>query len=275
MKLLFALLFPIAVAGLRTNTNTGTGALRHGMLRSTPGCEADHTADMTKPMEEVIRENPGVDMNCYFEKAGELYSAVPGHDPGLRFWVHPVLDTPDYTQAWRGAESMKQDPATCPGGWHGERSGPLATFRFDGLEMQTHLDCGYYAYDDLYFYALGWLKGQGRLDGSLLSNATAWEEQAAKECERIRQEIDPKPEETSLMYNELHNGELSRQGACAQKESCTDRPTIREFKLHTYTKCLMGGKRTAAGEMAYGYSRACLLEDNMIGHGVECGPYPA
>merc|ERR1719401_1068418 len=248
----------------------------HGLASrnsASPWCEADHTADMKKPMEQVIAENPGADMNCYFEKAGEINAAKPGHDPGLRFWVHPVFFTPDYTAA--NSENMKADPVTCPGGWHGDGTGPLATIHYEGGEVSTHLDCPFYSYDDFYFYSLGWLRGQDRLNGALLSNATAWEEQAAAECEKIRQEIQPLPEETSLLYNAEQNGAIATKANCAIQESCTTPITIREFKLHVYTKCLMGGKRTAAGEMAYGYGRACLLPgQQMIGHGVECESVP-
>jgi hypothetical protein len=168
-------------------------ALRKRVKWETPWCTDDHSADLTKPMEQVVRENPGADMFCYFEKAGAIYSNVPGHDVGLRLWVHPSSPPSqpvDYKQ--KSMESLsptwglKHDPATCADGWKGDNTGPLVTNYFvgKGKNISTHLDCAFYAYDDFYMYSLGWLRGQGRIDGRKLTNATAWEEQAANECRK-------------------------------------------------------------------------------------------
>lgn len=272
------LLLPVTALRKRLEANAAMTDMHRllSMTVNSPSCQEDHMADMPKPMEQVIRENPDADMNCYFEKAGYMYSAIPGNDKGLRFWVHPVTETPDYKMiATNGAEGMKADPVTCKGGWKGDGTGPLKTFHYEGGTVNSHIDCGYYSYDDLYFFTLGWLRGQGRIDGRLLSNATAWEEQAAKECAKMKEEIQPKPEETSLLYNAQQNKVIASRSSCSLKPDCKNPVTPREFKLHVYTKCLMGGKRTFANEMAYGYGRACLLkEKNMIGHGVECQHLP-
>lgn len=289
MMLLCVLLLPGAAIGIRTQvqqaewlpkyTGGGMAVLPPEGLRQAAmaDCQVDHTADMTKPMEQVISENPGVDMMCYFQKASQIYAETPGNDPGVKFWVNPIPQHfGSYTDfAQKGVDYMKTDPITCNGGWKGDGKGPLATIHYDGGTISTHLDCEYYGYDDFYFYSLGWLRGQGGLDGSLLANNTAWEQQAAKECEKIGQEIQATPEETTLLFNAQQNGVIASKASCALKEDCPAPITVREFKLHVYTKCLMGGGRTIGHETAYAYLRACLLKGNMIGHGVECENVPA
>jgi hypothetical protein len=171
---------------------------------------------------------------------------------------------------------MKHDSATCADGWKGDDTGRLVTNYFVGVgkNISTHLDCAFYGYDDFYMYSLGWLRGQGRIDGRKLTNATAWEEQAANECKKMKEEIQPTPEETTLLYNAEQNARISQAAGCSLSPQCPNPITPREFKLHVYTKCLMGGKRTFAQEMAYGYGRACMLTESMIGHGVKCENIP-
>jgi hypothetical protein len=279
--LLCLLLLPGAATALRKRIETNAAMTDmqrlSNMVFASPKCQEDHTADMTKPMEQVISEHPDADMHCYFEKASEIYTAVPGHDPGLHFWVHPTSPAPiDYKMLASPASmaGMRSDPILCPGGWKGDGTGTPATMHYEGGSVSTHLDCLCYAYDDFYFYSLGWLRGQG-LDGQLLSNATAWEEQAANECKKMKEDIQPKPEETTLLYNAEQNNIIGQKAWCSLRPECSTPITIREFKLHVYTKCLMGGKRTFATEMAFGYGRGCLFkEKNMIGHGVECEHLP-
>merc|ERR1719401_2426622 len=110
----------------------------------------------------------------------------------------------------------------CGDVWKGDGTGPLATNYFvgRGRNISTHLDCSHYSYDDFYFYSLGWLRGQGRIDGRKLSNATAWEDQAANECKKMKEEIQPMPEETTLLYNAEQNARIAQGVGCARNPQC-------------------------------------------------------
>jgi hypothetical protein len=271
--LLCELLLPGAVTALRKQVEANaalTDMHRHSnMVVGDPWCQVDHTSDMTKPLEQVMRENPGADMGCYFKKAAEIYARDPSHDGAIAYWMHPSSPAPmDYKAAALGGNTIK-----CAD-WKGDGTGEVITNAYLGGSISTHADCGFYAYDDFYFYSLGWLRGQG-LDGRKLSNATAWEEQAANECKKMKEEIQPTPEETTLLYHCEQNGLIGLKVGCSLHPNCPNPITIRDFKLHVYTKCLLGGKRTFAEEMAIGYGRGCLFkEKNMIGHGVVCEHIP-
>mmetsp|Transcript_78419 Transcript_78419/g.181924 ORF Transcript_78419/g.181924 Transcript_78419/m.181924 type:complete len:294 (+) Transcript_78419:74-955(+) len=233
--------------------------MREGGSGSPYECNQKHPKDLYRPVIQVLNEHPGIDGFCYFGFAAFWL----GYSP-----VHNFLQT-----SRTGVLSMRQNPMTCAN-WSGHGSGPKQVGSFELGSFTSHIDCHYYQYDDLYYYSLGWLKNQG-LDGSRMSNYTAWRELAAEECEKIRQEYHFTPEESSVGRHVDDNNRISMHSGCAWTGASLShfckKPTVREYKLHVYTKCLLGH---AADEMAYGYMRACLLPGNVIGHGPECGTCP-
>jgi len=262
-----------------------TLGLGHSVSRiGDPRCGGwrNNTEDLKRPIREVMAEHPGIDGFCYFDQA--------------EAWISPMPDAPDYLQMGAdGASAMRNNAmaGTCPKAMkYPTGKGPLVTVTFDAGTLSTHLDCPYYVYDDLYFYSLGWLKGQ-RLDGSLMSNATAWEALARKECDRIQETYNFTDDEITMeKHGQSHGDKGENQyiyyksqftvtGNCliastaaifagGKVEHVCEPITSREFASHAYGKCLLGGNAGDAAEMAYAYSRACLLPNNMIGHESEC-----
>ena len=70
--------------------------------------------------------------------------------------------------------------------YSGLSSGPLITYRFEGVEnLTTHLDMDHYLYDDLYAYSLGFLQGQG-LEPAWMKNTSLWVALSKQRCEEIQ-----------------------------------------------------------------------------------------
>lgn len=268
------LLIALALQGLRLAAAAEAGevqqasadAAREGIPPYNPtpkvwGCGGWvlHPGDAYRPIPEVLKEHPGVDGYCYFE--------------GIEVWIWYYGKIADYESlghelalgmregSMAGACSQKYTDGT----------GPLETATFDAGTVSSHIDCEYYHYDDLYFYSLGWLRGQ-RLDGSKLKNATAWEELAAQECQRLDDTYHFRPEELSIHQhgNSGDNLVFMQKSICAfSGDGNCEKVTSRDFALHVYAKCLLGIQH-AAEEMAYSYMRACLTPGNVIKHGPEC-----
>merc|ERR1719436_1784025 len=140
-----------------------------------------------------MAEHPDVDGFCYFQ--------------GSEAWIQPSPPNPDYVEMGKASTlDMRNNGMTgvCitsyPTG-----QGPLKTAHFDAGTVSSHIDCNYYEYDDLYFYSLGWLKNQ-RLDGSLMSNATAWEALAREECDSMQKKYDIKDEELTIASHGQSHG---------------------------------------------------------------------
>mmetsp|Transcript_57765 Transcript_57765/g.119387 ORF Transcript_57765/g.119387 Transcript_57765/m.119387 type:complete len:319 (-) Transcript_57765:94-1050(-) len=176
--------------------------------------------------------------------------------------------------------------------YSGLSSGPLITYRFEGVEnLTTHLDLDHYLYDDLYAYSLGFLQGQG-LEPAWMKNTSLWIALSKQRCDEIQAKYNFTKDE--LILNEWldRNIVLAVMTGCSTEwphpwngstnpainemagwRSSTDcKPvTHREYAKHFYVKCLLGHRNSAA-DMAYSNSRACLLDGNHIGHFSEC-PY--
>jgi len=250
---------------LRHGTPSGSGPHVRGQ------CGQFKPSDLVRPIREVLAEHPGVNGFCYFA--------------GAEAWISQQAPEPDYVQSSKAAVlGMRNNvamPGTCTMSYP-EGQGPLKTAHFEGGTVSSHIDCNYYEYDDLYFYSLGWLKNQ-RLDGSLMSNATAWEALAREECDRLQEMFHFRDEEITMQKHGqrgdnmviLAKSQVAFSGKCQiimkmpPSRTC-DPITSREFASHAYGKCLLGGAAGDAAEMAYAYSRACLLPGNIIGHESAC-----
>lgn len=216
----------------------------------TSECGKRHPEDLYRPVKDVLHEHEDIPGSCYFQFAA--------------FWIgyEPTGDFRDAASS--GIEFMRSNNMTCPT-FAGDGKGEAITWEYEGGTLHSHKDCGYYTYDDLYFYSLGWLKNQ-RLNGSLMSDPAAWKALAEEECADIQRQYRFTDEESSVGKHVDSNPVINERANCAISRRCPP-VTVREFKLHVYTKCLLG---LAATEMAYGYSRACLLPGNHVGHGSEC-----
>lgn len=210
-------------------------------------CGLDHSEDLYRPIPKVLASHPGVDGNCYFEC----------HAP----WMTYLGEISDYVGTGQNAvRSMRGTPGMCPLD-PGLDKGPLTDLHYLGdaggrntvITLHSHLDCMHMRGDDVYCHALGWLKNQG-VDGTLMSNATAWREQAARSCEGFQQKYGFTDAEITV-------------GKHIDDQKWIWGGPARNLVLHAYHKCLLGH---APEEMAYCMSLGCLLPGNVVGHGRWC-----
>jgi len=208
-------------------------------------CGLNHSEDLYKPIPEVLREHPGVDGFCYFER----------HAP----WMVYNGRTTNYVVGGQSAVAgMRSNPVMCPND-PGQGKGPKVPLHYVGVNLESHVDCLHMLGDDIYCHALGWLRNQ-RLDASLMENATAWEALAEEECSRMMRTYKFTEEEVTVGKH-LDDQDVIWYGP---------RATARNLNLHAYHKCALGTMH-AADEMAYCMSLSCLLPPgNMIGHGPWC-----
>mmetsp|Transcript_40652 Transcript_40652/g.81914 ORF Transcript_40652/g.81914 Transcript_40652/m.81914 type:complete len:255 (-) Transcript_40652:388-1152(-) len=198
--------------------------------------------------------HPGVDGFCYFEN--------------LAPWFKGISSITNYSVYGRAA-AVGIRKTICP--YLGEGKGPIVNFTFDMGTLNLQLDHCSNRQDDPYCYSFGWLKNQG-LDAAMMrNNYTAWKELGEAECERLQDKYRMLDEEVIVGRHVYDNIFLYRKTLCAIEGDC-QRPTARDFAVHVYTKCQLGGN--AAMEMAYCYNRGCLLPGNRIRHGSECGDLP-
>uniref|UniRef100_A0A7S0AK62 Uncharacterized protein n=1 Tax=Pyrodinium bahamense TaxID=73915 RepID=A0A7S0AK62_9DINO len=147
-------------------------------------------------------------------------------------------------------------------------AGPEMALHYDGGNITwTHARSFIDIVDDPYCYSLGWLKGQN-LDGALMSNRTAWEEVARRECEMIQEEYRFDDEEVTVGRHIFTTPVYFKQTWNSLKGAGPP-ITKRLHKEHVYTKCQLGDG--APAEMAYCYYKGCVLPGNRIGHSTECG----
>lgn len=206
-------------------------------------CGLNHSADLYKPIPQVLAEHPGVDGYCYFEF----------HAP----WMAYNEKTRDYVATGKNAVVyMRNNPIMCPND-PGMDKGPLTDIKYLGdngtVILHSHLDCMHMSGDDVYCHAMGWLKNQ-RFDDSLMSNATAWEALNEQECDRFQQTYNFSEEEITI-------------GKHIDDQDWIWGGPQRNLVLHGYHKCLLGH---GAEEMAYCQSLSCLLPGNEVGHGGWC-----
>mmetsp|Transcript_9097 Transcript_9097/g.15600 ORF Transcript_9097/g.15600 Transcript_9097/m.15600 type:complete len:305 (+) Transcript_9097:94-1008(+) len=246
--------------------------------------EAVFETDMRMPINQWLQENPSLDSD-YFVQWGVNRSYGE-----LMFWdgVHNVSDYVEFGQT--GAALWFDLPD-----YLGEGKGPRTTWSVEGSVITSrHLDAGSYLPDDAYCWTFGWLKGQG-LDGTLMSDKSAWEAVAERECQKIGDALStylPEDNHTvyrHVMWNRVWPAALNcnivdgprpeawmREDVDCNAVDCSMmyvdasdcKPvTKNQLREHVYRKCLFG---FAATEVAYCYSRGCLLNGNEIGHGSEC-----
>mmetsp|Transcript_84230 Transcript_84230/g.265922 ORF Transcript_84230/g.265922 Transcript_84230/m.265922 type:complete len:212 (+) Transcript_84230:804-1439(+) len=195
--------------------------------------------------------HPGVDGFCYFQN--------------LAPWFAGINSITNYTQYGRKALAGIHQ-ALCP--FLGYGNGPLVNFTFDMGTLHLQLDHCSDRQDDPYCYSFGWLRNQA-LDSDLMNNYTAWKELGRAECRRLQEKYHILDEEVTVGRHVYDNIWLFRKALCAIQGNCT-RPAARDFAVHLYTKCQLGGD--AAMEMAYCQARGCLLPGSRIRHGPECAP---
>jgi len=126
--------------------------------------------------------------------------------------------------------------------------------------------------DDLYCYALGWLRNQG-LNESLMSDWDAWAKVASRECQKLNDEYAFTEDELTMWQHCNGWGATMWRCGCSAgfRGGDCNRVSKREFAFHAYHKCLIG-THAAGTEIAYCNSRACLLPNNTIGHHKDCSP---
>jgi len=252
----------------------------------TPEEEAVFETDMRMPITQWIPQNPSLNSD-YFPWWGVNRSYGE-----LLFWLG-AHDVDDYEEQGK----MSAESWSTSENYLGEGQGPRATWSVEGSVLTSrHLDYpGCYLADDAYCWTLGWLKGQG-LDGTLMSNKSAWDAVTDRECKKIGDALSSYlPEENHtvyrhVMWNRIWPVGLNCNLINGPREPARSADTIdcnvvdcnmlwngnpstckpitkNQMREHAYRKCLFG---FAATEVSYCYSRACLLNGNEIGHGSEC-----
>jgi len=223
------------------------------LARTYPGiCTEAHPLDSFRPIPTVLAEHPETNGNCYFKPIADYLGDSPEYDPlSFKYIVS------QFTPSQNGMEATI-----------------LST---TGDNLTTHLDniWGSYPYDDGMCYAEGWLKGQS-LDGLDFSDTSAMYERAGRDCEKMRQRNNWTGFEREVTAGTMafDNERIMHAAECSAGQhaaGCTP-ATLRDYDLHLYPKCLLGGSFTLTTQMVWCYARACLLEGNLIKHGMECYP---
>jgi len=218
-------------------------------------CGLNHSADLYRPIPEVLAEHLGVDGFCYFEF----------HAPWMGYTGSPLEVTDFLSLAEDARVAMRKSPDMCPLMSpidKGMNKGPAMEIMYKGDNgsiitlHDPHVDCIHINGDVKYCHALGWLGNQ--VDTALMIDPDAWRTLAETECERLNQTYKFTTEEITL------------------GKHIDDQPVIfgvngpaRNLALHGYHKCLLGH---GAVEMAYCAHLSCLLPgtSNQIGHGDRC-----
>mmetsp|Transcript_55532 Transcript_55532/g.153732 ORF Transcript_55532/g.153732 Transcript_55532/m.153732 type:complete len:309 (-) Transcript_55532:76-1002(-) len=191
-------------------------------------------------------------------------------DPFCHFKNHAMWFTNSYRasnySAGRGTpSSLGEVDYLCDS--KGRVDGPEVSLSYDaGIITWNHVRNCIDVIDDPYCFSLGWLKGQS-LDGSLLTNASAWNELARQECAKIREEYAFNDEEVTVGRHVFTVPVYFRRTWNSLKGTGTP-ITKRLHKEHVYAKCLLGDG--APTEMSYCYFKGCVLPGNRIGHYSEC-----
>jgi len=219
---------------------------------TTSHCGNSNLAELSMPITEWRRKHQDIDAFCHFENHA--------------LWFQGAGAVTDYNQYGRACRSCYTE-SSCICEYLGEGNGPSRSITYDaGTITWNHIDHCVDLIDDPYCYSLGWMKNQ-RLDGRLMSNYSAWKALGVAECEAIQEEFDFQPEEVTVGRHVALTPFYFKGAYCALYGNCAP-ITQRLHKMHVYTKCLLGD---AAPEMAYCYYKGCVLPDNRIGHGSECG----
>eukprot|EP00930_Biecheleria_cincta_P016419 TRINITY_DN1335_c0_g1_i1.p1 TRINITY_DN1335_c0_g1~~TRINITY_DN1335_c0_g1_i1.p1 ORF type:complete len:310 (-),score=39.38 TRINITY_DN1335_c0_g1_i1:81-1010(-) len=215
-------------------------------------CGLNHTADLYKPIPQVLAEHPGVDGYCYFEY----------HAPWMVYQGYSQRDITDFSVSAEIARlSMRSNELMCPND-PGMNKGPAREIKYLGDNGSTitlfdrHVDCVHIAGDVKYCHALGWLGNQ--VDTSLMIDPDAWRALNERECERLNETYKFSDEEITVGKH------IDDQEWIFTKDG-----RARNLALHGYHKCLLGH---GAEEMAYCAHLSCLLPgtSDQIGHGVAC-----
>jgi len=235
--------------------------------------EAEFEKDMHMPIKQWLKENPDLNSD-YFVKFGIRRGYWE-----LTFW-QGVHDVTDYS-ATQGIEIWASWP-----GYLGIGNGPHVTLNIEGSNITSHADAPSVIPDDAYCWTFGWLQGQG-LDGSLMSNKSAWDALNEQECNKIGEALAVDfPEENHTVYRHVMWNRIWPEGLNCNivdvvpgktgsvpsfiksrgASSCTPM-TKNNLREHVYRKCLFGFAPT---EMAYCNIRGCVMAGAEIGHGFEC-----
>jgi hypothetical protein len=244
-------------------------------MRMFQDCNEKHPGDLYKPSKQVIKEHPGVDLNCWYH-----------------FYASYLVNTQyNFTGLFRDTEEQFGNNAG---------AGQLRTLHLPNGEVLTTRDegkqhWGNYAYDDTMCYQLGWMRGQ-RLDKHIqkLSNDEEWLKIVEDECRHL---VDLVNESDRWMFDEdskyMTVGHMSDDnfrimdaseclwtplGAPCKTQyqaQPVQKATLLDWAVHIYPKCLLApGERLtgAALQITWCFARACVDENKMIKHGTECGP---
>lgn len=213
--------------------------------------------DMRTPIKHWLRDNPNLNSD-YFVKFG-----IPRGYGELKFWNGVHLADKSFMDyrlgALAGLNMWKLEPS-----FKGDGKGPNKTWTIEGSTVTSHhLDHSSYLPDDAYCWTFGWLKGQG-LDGSLMSNKSAWAALNENECNKIGEALAADfPEENHTVYRHVMWNRVWPNGLMCNEvgASCTPKMTKNNLREHVYRKCLFGFAPT---EMAYCYQRARLVNGTDI-----------
>jgi len=230
---------------------TGFWAMRP--LSFDPRCGKSTFKELQVTIPKWREQHPEADGFCYFQNHAH--------------WFAGSSDRNHRQFGRNGATHMGKSSFICESA--GENAGPKESFKYDGGEISwSHTRNCIDIVDDPYCYSLGWLKGQGGWDESLMDNHTAWEQLAREQCDKLQAEFHFDDEEvtvgkhifsTPLYFKRTWN---SLQG--------TGTPIDRRLHAeHVYTKCLLG-RGAAPNEMSYCYFKGCVLPNGKIGHLHEC-----
>jgi hypothetical protein len=250
-------------------------------MRMLQDCNERHPDDVFKPSQKVLKEHPGVDLNCWFH----FYQAYLMPEPS------------NFTEMFRSSEadfSGKSDAANqkqlhLP-------NGEVLTTRNEGDSPgASGAHWGNYAYDDTMCYQMGWMRGQ-RLDKHIqkLSNAEEWLKVVEDECRHVvdlvnesdRWMFDEDSKYMTVGYMADDNNRIRDASECLWEPLGTpckrhyqaqpvQKATLLDYALHLYPKCLLGtaGHLTGnAAQMTWCFARSCVDENKMIKHGTDCGP---
>jgi len=218
------------------------------LLKYYPGSPLEK--DLERPLLEIRQEHGTEDLFYHFSLLNDWINPGSAYDPDNNY------------------ESLKSGMITSQGSKY--KSPVDMTFKWDGNEIHTRQDQMCQTGDDPYCFANGWMKNQNpALNPATLDNYTEFLSFAQDQCHQMNEQYHFDQDNITMLSHtrETNAMYVMSDNACNLMPTNGQLPTNRDFKKHSYVKCLMNN---ALSEIAYCYFRGCALEGNRIGHGDEC-----
>mmetsp|Transcript_76225 Transcript_76225/g.176866 ORF Transcript_76225/g.176866 Transcript_76225/m.176866 type:complete len:312 (+) Transcript_76225:50-985(+) len=237
--------------------NWTSGRFSGQIYPSQPGCGQSTFRELQLTIPVWQQRHPGVDGFCHFSNHA---------------WWFTGAGADSYREAGRGSGLWHRwTQWFCDSTGELSKTGPEETLIYDaGRITLNHVRSCIDVVDDPYCYSLGWLKGQGHWEESLMDNKTAWQKVAQQECARLKEQFQLDDEEVTVGRHIFTTPEYFRRTWSLLRG--TGALTLQRLHVeHVYTKCQLGLGGGAPMELAYCFYKGCVLPGNRIGHADECG----